>query len=128
MKNEIDYSLRKLKDALDRLQEGIAEASSELNKDGVIQRFEFAFELLWKSIKTVMEDKGVDCKTPKDCLKAAFRIGLIEDEEGFLDMLEDRNKTSHIYDKEESEKIFRRIKDVYLDSMKALLLHLQQNQ
>jgi nucleotidyltransferase substrate binding protein (TIGR01987 family) len=124
---EINYTLQKLADAVTRLNEGIAQASSDLNKDGVIQRFEFTFELMWKSLKIILGDKGVDCKTPKDCLKAAFRIGLIEDEEAFLDMLEDRNKTSHIYDQEEASAIYQRIKDTHAKNIKLLLTRLQEN-
>ncbi|PIU64922.1 MAG: hypothetical protein COS84_07635 [Armatimonadetes bacterium CG07_land_8_20_14_0_80_40_9] len=61
------------------------------------------------------------------CLKSAFRIGLIENEEVFLDMLEDRNKTSHIYDKVESEKIFQRIKNTHLLHLEKILSRLKES-
>ena len=68
-------------------------------------------------MKIYLEHEGIICKTPKECLKSAFKIGLIEDEETFLNMLEDRNKTSHIYSKEDSEEIFERIKEIYLTAL-----------
>ena len=46
MKDVLEYSLKKLKDAYQRLEEGVKQAKDELDKDGVIQRFEFTFELI----------------------------------------------------------------------------------
>ena len=114
---EISLSIEKFSEALERLNEGISSAKDDLDKDGVIQRFEFTIELLWKALKIYLEHEGIICKTPKECLKSAFKIGLIEDEETFLNMLEDRNKTSHIYSKEDSEEIFERIKEIYLTAL-----------
>lgn len=124
-KDEIAYSIKKFKDALETLSHGVAQATDELDKDGVIQRFEFTFELLWKCVKVMLEDQGIQAKTPKECLKAAFRVGLIENEEAFLDMLEDRNRTSHIYSRDQSEKIFQRIREAHLAGMKLLLLAIE---
>jgi nucleotidyltransferase substrate binding protein (TIGR01987 family) len=117
MKEEISLSFTKFSEALKSLNEGVSRAVDELDKDGVIQRFEFTVELLWKMLKIYLENEGIICKTPKECLKNAFRIGLIKDDEDFLDMLEDRNRTSHIYSKEETEEIFERIKNTYLPSL-----------
>ena len=113
MEDVLEYSLNKLKNANQKLKEGIEQAKDELDKDGVIQRFEFTFELLWKALKIYLEYQGIIIKTPRDSFVEAFRIDLISDEKIFLDMLEDRNNTSHIYDKETSEKIFNRIKKNY---------------
>ena len=113
MEDVLEYSLNKLKNANQKLKEGIEQAKDELDKDGVIQRFEFTFELLWKALKIYLEYQGILVKTPRDSFVEAFRIDLISDEKIFLDMLEDRNNTTHIYDKETSEKIFNRIKKNY---------------
>lgn len=121
MKEELEYSLSKLENAFIKLKEGVAKAEDELDKDGVIQRFEFTFELFWKALKIFLGSKGIEAKTPKDSLKEAFKIGWLKEEKVFLDMLEDRNKTSHIYDKETSEEIFVRIKNNYLDAIKGAI-------
>ena len=113
MEDVLEYSLNKLKNANQKLKEGIEHTKDELDKDGVIQRFEFTFELLWKALKIYLEYQGIIVKTPRDSFVEAFRIDLISDEKIFLDMLEDRNNTIHIYDKETSEKIFNRIKKNY---------------
>jgi nucleotidyltransferase substrate binding protein (TIGR01987 family) len=120
MKSRLDYSLDQFTKALERLREGIREAVDELDRDGVIQRFEFCFELLWKTLKIFLEDRGLEAKSPKDALKASFGQGWITDEDAFLDMLADRNKTSHIYSREESQKIFDRIKQQHFIQIEEL--------
>ncbi len=125
MKEETEYAFRQLKDALIKLREGAEKAEDELDKDGVIQRFEFTFELLWKALKIFLEDSGIETKTPKESLKQAFRIGWLREDTVFLDMLKDRNMTSHIYDKETSEEIFERIKATYLLAMEGVLERLK---
>ncbi len=125
MKDVLEYSLKKLIDAHKRLEEGIGQAKDELGKDGVIQRFEFTFELLWKALKIYLEYQGIIAKTPRDSFVEAFRIGLFNDEKIFLDMMEDRNSTSHIYDKETSKKVFNRIKNNYSSAITKLIEHLK---
>jgi len=125
MKDVLEYSLKKLIDAHKRLEEGIEQAKDELDKDGVIQRFEFTFELLWKALKIYLEHQGIIVKTPRDSFVEAFKIGLFNDEKIFLDMMEDRNSTSHIYDKETSKKIFNRIKNNYSSEITKLIEQLK---
>ena len=125
MKDVLEYSLKKLIDAHKRLEEGIGQAKDELDKDGVIQRFEFTFELLWKALKIYLEHQGIIVKTPRDSFVEAFKIGLFNDEKIFLDMMEDRNSTSHIYDKETSKKIFNRIKNNYASEITKLIEQLK---
>ena len=72
MLNELEYSLQMFSDALSRLKEGVANSRDELDKDGVIQRFEFTFELLWKTTIIFLEEQGIICRSPKDCLVDAF--------------------------------------------------------
>jgi nucleotidyltransferase substrate binding protein (TIGR01987 family) len=110
MKEELTLSFSLLEKAYVTLKKGIESAKSDLEKDGVIQRFEYTFELLWKTIKIFLFDEGIICKSPKECMKSAFKFGLIEDEEAFLDMLDDRNRMSHLYSEEDSSVIYRNIK------------------
>jgi len=121
MKEEVKYSVIKFRDALKKLEAGILQAVDELDTDGVIQRFEFTFETMWKALKIFLTHEGIACDTPRNCLKEAFRLGLLEKEKIFLDMLEDRNKTSHIYNKEVAEEIVERVKIKYLPVMRKVL-------
>lgn len=127
MKDVLEYSLKKLIDAHKKLEEGVKQARDELGQDGVIQRFEFTFELLWKALKIYLEHQGIIVKTPRDSFVEAFRIGLFDDEKIYLDMLEDRNSTTHIYDKETSEKIFNRIKKNYSSEITKIIKQLEAN-
>ena len=121
MKDVLEYSIKKLKAGYQRLEEGVKQSKDELDKDGVIQRFEFTFELLWKAIKLYLEHQGIIIKTPRESFMEAFRINLICDEKIFLDMLEDRKNSSHVYDKETSEKIFNRIKTIYVPEISRII-------
>ena len=115
-----DEAVSKFREATARLREGVRQAKDELDKDGVIQRFEFTFELFWKALKIYFENEGIPCKTPRECLKAAFRYEIVQDEQLYVYMLEDRNKTSHIYGKEESERIFQKIKSDYVSAFEKV--------
>jgi nucleotidyltransferase substrate binding protein (TIGR01987 family) len=126
MKEEIRYALDRFGDALARLREGVGKCEDELDKDGVIQRFEFTFELSWKALKVILEDEGVPCTTPRESLKEAFRAGIVGDEEILLEMLSDRNKTSHLYNQDESERVFLRIREAYLPEFGKILQSLNE--
>lgn len=120
MKDELNYSIEKFNKALSKLSTGIKKAKDQLDNDGVIQRFEFTFVLLWKTLRLFLLAEGITTKSPKEALKESFRFGLIKDEEVFLDMLEDRNQTSHIYSEEITREIVRRIKKSYLSKLTEL--------
>lgn len=126
MKERVKYALKKLQNGFFRLKEGIEQVKDELDKDGVIQRFEFTFELLWKTLKIFLEYKGLEVKTPRDSFKESFRINLLEDEEIFLDMLEDRNRTTNVYEQSISEEIFERIRTIYILAIERILFKIKE--
>jgi len=108
---ELTYSVSRFRKALDRLAEALRKKEDDLKVDACIQRFEFTFELAWKTAKRVLWVEGIICKTPRECLKECFRLGLIRDEENWLAMLDDRNAMSHIYSEEEARIIYARLPD-----------------
>ncbi len=120
-KTEVELAIKKLKKAFERLKSAVEIAKDDLDKDGVIQRFEFTAELLWKTLKIILEYNKVECHSPRDCTKKAFRYALINDDEIVLDMLDSTNKSSHIYDEKTSEEIFNRIKEVYVDHIEKMI-------
>jgi nucleotidyltransferase substrate binding protein (TIGR01987 family) len=125
MNDEIKKTVKDLSSACSRLKEGTERGKTELEIDGVIQRFEFTFELLWKTLKLYLKEVGIKCYSPKECLKEAFRYGLFFEDQTFLDMLKDRNKTTHIYNEEDSRKIFNRIKSHYYPAIVKLAKELK---
>ena len=100
------------KEALTRLNEALAQDLSfgDIVIDGTMQRFEFTFELAWKLCKAVLTYHGIEAATPRAVIKEGFAAGFLKDGEGWIDMLEDRNKTSHIYDAREALTIYEKIK------------------
>lgn len=98
--------------ALDRLREALAEPSpTELMIDGIIQRFEFVFELYWKTFKAIVEHEGFRANSPRDSIRKAFAAGLIEDEAAWIELLEARNLTAHIYDEATARRIHDRVRE-----------------
>ncbi len=118
-KSEVLVKIGNFNNALQRLDEAIAIAKDELDKDGVLQRFEFTIEMLWKALKAILRYQGIECFSPRNCIKEAFKANIIDDEI-ILDMLEDHIASSHIYVQQKSEEIFERIKKVYIDYLKNL--------
>jgi nucleotidyltransferase substrate binding protein (TIGR01987 family) len=110
----LEQVLNDLHKALKKLKNSIDEAKTDLEIDGVIQRFEFTYELLWKSLKLYFESEGIECKTPRACFKEAYKESFIEDEEIGLNLLKDRNLTVHIYNEVMSREIYERIKNDYV--------------
>lgn len=105
-------SLANLERALSRLEEALAvPRDAPLAVDGTIQRFEFAIELMWKSLKRILADEGIETATPREAITEAFQARWIDDEGLWLSMLRDRNTTSHIYDEETARQIYARIGD-----------------
>lgn len=125
-KSDVLMAIKRLKSAYDKLSKAVKVAKDDLDKDGVIQRFEFTVELLWKTIKIILEYNKIDASGgPKFCIKEAFRYGYIKDDEIILDMLDDRNKSSHIYDDKTSNKIFTRIKEIYVAKISEIINDLE---
>ncbi len=107
---KIRQSLHNLEKALSRLKEALAEPiDNEIVIDGTIQRFEFCIELFWKTLKRLLLFEGIETKTPRETLKQAYQIGWLNDETAWLEMLKDRNLTSHIYDEVMAGEIFNHI-------------------
>ena len=71
------------------------------------QFYEICFELSWKTMKDYLESEGFEVKSPREAIKLAFQTGLVEDGELWIEALEARNMTSHIYDEETINKIVR---------------------
>lgn len=114
-----EQKLSNYRKALHRLAEVVNVAKvRELNDfeaDGMIQRFEFTFELAWKLLKSYAEYQGVDKEImgSRDAIRWAFENGLITDSNVWMEMIKRRNDTSHTYDEDTASEVVDRIEDVY---------------
>ena len=101
--------------ALFRLHEGTArEELSDLERDGMIHRFEYCFELLWKCGKDFLLDReGLEAASPKRVIRILREVGIFDDSETehLLRMLDDRNMTAHTYDEALAAKLAVRIRE-----------------
>lgn len=123
--SKVSEKYSKLVIAVNRLSDAIIDYDKyhiDSVRDGVIQRFEFCTELAWKTIREYLIDQGYsDINSPKNVLKTAFSDGLISNEQGWLEVLESRNMTSHVYDESTAENIFNSIRNVYINLFSQLI-------
>ena len=99
--------------------------SSDKARDAAIHRFEFVFELAWKSLqKVLLKREMLQVGSPKQAFAQAFNLGWIKDEGLWLDMLRSRNLTSHTYDEETAKRVYNRIRD-YFPYLKELFSFLE---
>lgn len=97
-----------LEKALHSLEDILAQPMNEYIRDGAIQRFEYTFELSWKLLKRYFNEIGRQdiAAGPRPIIKEAGKEGLIGDVEAWLEFLEARNKTSHLYNEKEAQSVF----------------------
>lgn len=119
--------LSNYKKALGTLDEAVAldreRGLSKLEKQGIIQAFEFTHELAWKVMQDFFLYQGnSELRGSRDATRQAFNTGLIADGENWMKMIQNRNLTSHTYNEETSEQIYKNI----INAFYPLFLAFQQ--
>ncbi|MGB9521390.1 MAG: nucleotidyltransferase substrate binding protein [Anaerolineales bacterium] len=117
--------------AFSQLQEAIAlleqRPLSKLEEQGLIQAFEFTHELAWNTLKDFLESHGVqNLYGSKDTTRAAFKAGLINNGEAWMNMIQSRNLTSHTYDETTAAQIVSEIRNIYFKEFEALRIKLNE--
>lgn len=112
--------------ALDQLGNAIATSQqrplSELEKQGLIHAFEFTHELAWNVMKDYFAWQGNPAITgSRDAAREAFQKGLVEDGEGWMEMIKSRNQTSHTYQQKIADEIAGKIIGQYFPLFQAFL-------
>jgi nucleotidyltransferase substrate binding protein (TIGR01987 family) len=116
--------------ALSNLERYLAteDALNELEEQGLIQSFEYTYELAWNTLRDFYLDQGEDTiQGSRDAIQIAFKRGLIVDGEVWMSMLKDRNKSSHTYNKQTADEIVNNIQTKYFHAFKELKLALEKN-
>ena len=94
---------------------------TKLEEQGLIQAFEYTHELAWNKLKDFLDARSVrKLYGSRDVTREAFKIGLIENGEAWMDMIKSRNLTSHTYDEEVASKIVSAILGSYFAEFEAL--------
>lgn len=108
------------------LQKAVAQGNfNDLEAAGLVQAFEFAFELSWKTLKDYLELQGFALASPRDVLKQAFQSGLIEDGHLWIEMLNNRNRLSHAYDEKHAKEAIHLITKAYFPGLSQVYKTLQ---
>lgn len=96
------------------------ELTSEIEKAGLIQFFEITFDLAWKVLKDYLEAQGYIVKSPRETIKQAYQMEVIDDGHVWIEALSNRNLTTHTYDEQFTEKFVLDIQQVYFPLFKSL--------
>jgi nucleotidyltransferase substrate binding protein (TIGR01987 family) len=117
-----------LKIAVIKLKEAVEiDSLSELEKEGLIQRFEYSYELAWKTLQDLLEAKGyLDIKGPTPVLQQSFQDGYITEGEEWMKLKKSRENTSHTYNKETAEEIVDNIISSYYFLFEKLVIRIDE--
>lgn len=121
MDNTLNIKLSEFKKALDSLDAVLREEKNDIIRDSAIKRFEYCFELCWKSGKIFLRAKfGVDVYSPKEVFRELRKNQLLSDEEAelLLVMTDNRNEIIHTYNEFFSDELYGKIKDKYFAAIK----------
>jgi len=116
-----------LEKAVATLQEALMQPQNAFIRDAAIQRFEYVFELSWKTMQAAGMLRGISSRSPKDAIRRAFELGWIEDPEPWFKAMDARNLTSHTYDESLAETVFANAQE-FPATVQAFLTALQKKE
>ena len=95
---------------------------SELEQQGLVKAFEFTYELAWNTLRDLLRSRGNSnvILGSRDAIREAFSTGLIDDRPIWMEMVRDRNLTSHVYNRSTADMISSNIANRYLTSFQSL--------
>ncbi len=112
-------ALKRYKEVIVRESDLKEQGMGDMFLDLLIKRFEFTFEMSWKALKRYLDFVGIDAKSPRAVFKEAYAQQLLKSEAVWLDMIEQRNLSSHVYDEFEVSGILE-VKESFLDAFLLL--------
>ena len=112
--NQFEKAFLLLQDAL------LIDSPSVVERAGIIQFFEMAFELGWKLLKDYQEAEGFTINSPRDSIKQAFQAKLISQGHAWIDALDDRNLTTHTYNEKTAIEVEKKIRIAYFPCLLEL--------
>lgn len=125
MSSYFDAKLVTFEQALKTFKEALLTDPTELERDGAIQRFEYCFDLAWKSLKQYLEKRGLmDLNSPRSVYAAAYAEGAIDDEMIWSIIILKRNASVHTYNQRLAETLFSEL-PIYYNAMDDLLQRLK---
>lgn len=113
--------------AIRKLEKILQIKKTEIVRDSAVKRFELCFDLAWKSIKIYAAKENIECYSPRSCIKTAFQLKLIDYNEEWLKMIDDRSLTTHLYHEEYADHVYSKLPD-YLRLFKELFSSIKKCQ
>lgn len=123
---KIDINIKLLEQAFERLKKFMQNNKTEQEQAGIVQAFEYCYELSWKIIKRVLSSKGIEVNSPKDTFREAGRNKIIEDVKKWFMFLETRNLTVHTYNVKILEEVMKIIPE-FKDELELLINTLEKD-
>lgn len=130
MDKTLNLKIKEFKEAIDRLKESLGQENNEFIRDSIIKRFEFAFELSWKTAKIYLREReGTDVFSPKECWRELRKNNLLSDEETeiFLNITDERNSIIHTYDQKFAKILAEKIRADYYSRLNNLFQVFKKN-
>ncbi|MHB8362687.1 MAG: HI0074 family nucleotidyltransferase substrate-binding subunit [Patescibacteria group bacterium] len=125
--DKLDQQIKQFKKALVKLEEIVDVEKNDIVRDSAVKRFEISVDLFWKMLKTYIEiNYGIIVSSPKTTIKEAYKQGLIEYDSSYLDLIDLRNETSHMYKEEIAEKVYNFIPESII-LLKKVLVKIEKN-
>lgn len=118
-------AIEKYEQVVKSREQFIKDGYGDMYLDIAVKRFEFTFEMAWKSCKRALDYLGFSCRSPRECMKEAFAQNILPEEAIWLEMLERRNLSAHIYDEVSVEEIVKDLEN-YLQAFMKLLKVLEK--
>lgn len=123
MDKTLNLKLKDFHKALQTLNEALEKKKDDIIRDSVIKRFEYAYELCWKTVKLFLRtNKGLDVFSPKDCFRELRNVEVVSDKETeiLLQMVNDRNEIIHTYNEKYANELYNEISKKYYKLMRKI--------
>lgn len=124
-KEKITAQLTMLTQALSQLEETLNLEPTRVHKDATIQRFEFCFELAWKLLQSLVRFNGIEVFGPRNSIRSAGQLELIDDPIVWMKSLEARNLTTHVYSGDVADEVYKQA-EVFFASAQQLATKTQE--
>lgn len=120
IKDKITKQVNDLTQAVARLKEAVSLPPTWIHKDATVQRFEFTFELAWKLLQTAAAINGINEYGPKNSIRSAAQLNLIDDPSAWIEALNKKNLTTHVYREAIADEVYEEAKIFILLAEKLL--------
>ena len=116
---KIESQLKDLKRAINRLDESLSLEKSDIARDSSIKRFEMVMDLVWKVLKTKLEnEEQIIVRSPVDAFRESYKQGYLENEGEWVEFIKMRNETVHIYKEILADRVYKKLPKVLLKLQK----------